>query len=56
MKNIGININSNKDIDGTIINKVEKLVEKYFKDSNIYKFFDSLKLDNIENVQEMRVW
>ncbi|MGL4731416.1 MAG: NAD(+)/NADH kinase [Clostridium sp.] len=49
MKNIGININSNKDIDGTIINKVEELVKKYFKDSSVYKFFDSLKLDDIEN-------
>ncbi|WP_061994824.1 NAD(+)/NADH kinase [Clostridium sp. ATCC 25772] len=46
MKNIGININSKKDSKGTIIIEVEKIVKKYFKQCNIYKFYDSLNLDS----------
>lgn len=49
MKNIGININSSKDKENTILNYVQHLVESEFPQSMLYIFRDSEGLENEEN-------
>ena len=46
MKNIGININTTKDIDGKIIKYIKDIISKYKDDSNICIFKDSIGLEN----------
>jgi NAD+ kinase len=46
MKNIGININTTKDIDGKIIKYIKDIINKYKGDSNIFIFKDSIGLEN----------
>ena len=49
MKKIGININSTKDKDGKIMKDVFKIVKKHYEECEIYKFYDSIDLENEKN-------
>ncbi len=49
MKNIGININTSKDKENSILNYVQHLVESEFPQSTLYIFRDSEGLENEEN-------
>jgi NAD+ kinase len=46
MKNIGINVNSTKDIDGSILAQIKDTIIKHMPDSNIKLYKDSLGLDD----------
>jgi NAD+ kinase len=48
MKNIGININTTKDVEGKIIKYIKNIIMKYIDDSNIFMFKDSIGLENVK--------
>jgi NAD+ kinase len=48
MKKIGININTTKDIDGTITKYVNDVICKYIDETSIFIFKDSIGLKNIK--------
>lgn len=54
MKNIGINVNSTKDANGSILSSIKEIVKKHMPDSNIKSYKDSIGLDE-ENTKELDI-
>lgn len=54
MNNIGVNVNSTKDMDGSITNSIIEVLSKKFPTSKIYRFKDSIGLDS-EQVKNLDV-
>ena len=49
MKNIGININTTKDMDGKIIKHIKNTIIEYMGETNIFIFKDSIGLENTKH-------
>lgn len=49
MKNIGVNINSSKFIDGKVVDEIVLKVNKYIKGANVRIFKDTVGLNNISS-------
>lgn len=45
MKNIGINVNTNKDVGHKILNDLKKIIKEKYKDVNIHVYKDSIGLE-----------